>query len=71
MIYRCIDCVNRENCPENQKEYMALCDEIDNILKFDCKGGKFHCYFSLNLKCDYFVEDNINLTGECANESIL
>lgn len=48
MIYKCENCTNNEGCPENQKEYKLLCQATEAI------GKGFHCWFTLNLKCDYY-----------------
>ena len=53
MIYCCKDCINRVNCPQNQKQYQALCRKIGRLIK----KKSYHCFYSLRLKCDYFVAD--------------
>ena len=35
MIYKCTDCVNRENCPENKTQYQALSTLVEAIDKLD------------------------------------
>lgn len=54
MIYRCENCVNRHKCPENQSQYKKLCSAIEELTK----RKEFNCYYSLKLKCDYWVADN-------------
>lgn len=53
MIYKCEDCVNRVNCPEKQAGYKNLCDIVEKVDKEHYPD----CYYSLTLKCDYWVED--------------
>ena len=53
MIHHCENCINRNNCPENQKQYKALCKKIKKLIK----KKKYHCYYSLHLKCDYWIAD--------------
>lgn len=61
MIYKCEDCINNKNCIEKQKGYKKLCSEVE---KLD-KKLYFTAYYSLSLKCDYFVKDNSKEIGEC------
>lgn len=65
MIYKCENCKNRLNCPEKQEGYMNLCEAIENVNK----ANYFNCYYSLTLKCDYWVKDNETFTdiGECCS----
>ena len=64
MIYKCCDCVNRNNCSENKTQYEALSTLVEAVDKLD-KTAPFHCWYNLTLKCDYFVED----TTICQQES--
>lgn len=57
MIYKCEDCLNRNNCPENEAQYKALCKVIEAVLKLD-KEEEFHSWFELTMKCDYFVAEH-------------
>ena len=59
MIYKCENCKNRGNCPEKQEGYIKLCKDIENI----DKNSYHNCYYSLSLKCDYWVKDEATLTG--------
>ena len=53
MYYKCENCVNRYNCPENQTQYRKLCKAIDKLTK----KKKYHSYYSLTIKCDYWIAD--------------
>lgn len=53
MIYHCKTCINRKNCPQNQKQYKALCQKIKRLLK----KKKYHCFYCLRLRCDYYIAD--------------
>ena len=64
MIYYCDDCVNRFDCPENQEQYQNLVDLISGITYNINRDPKYHCYYSLKLKCDYWVKDLSLVAGE-------
>lgn len=53
MIYKCENCINNDKCPENQTQYKQLCDAIEILIN----DSDYHCYYSLNLKCDYYIPD--------------
>lgn len=60
MIYKCENCKNKSLCPYNKKGYSELCkmvEEIDRINWFDA-------YYSLILKCDYWVNEKQDI-GVC------
>ena len=59
MIHKCEDCKNRHDCPENKKQYEALCKAVEKLEK----KKKYHCWYSLKLRCDYWVGDGVS--GEC------
>lgn len=66
MVYRCKDCVNRNNCPENKEQYTRLGEATESIIhELDTKP-EYHCWFSFTLKCDYYIHDtSMNfITGE-------
>lgn len=56
MIYKCKDCLNRECCTENKAQYQALSTLVEAVNKLD-RTEPFHCWYSLSLKCDYFIQD--------------
>lgn len=60
MIHKCEDCKNRQDCPENQKQYRALCRALEKLEKKE----KYHCYYSLKLKCDYWIGDGVASDGD-------
>ena len=66
MIYKCENCKNRNNCKEKQDGYKGLCQTIEKI-DASCWSD---CYYSLTLKCDYWVEDKetYNYIGEVPYE---
>lgn len=68
MIYRCENCVNRHDCSENKSQYTNLCKVVNILINEADKLPDYRCYFSLTLKCDYFVEDtddkNYQMIGE-------
>ena len=64
MIYKCEDCVNRNNCSENKAQYTTLCKVIEAVLKLD-KEEEFHSWFGLTMKCDYFVAERRYCECEC------
>lgn len=72
MIYKCENCVSRNDCHENKSQYKTLSKAVESILKLD-EETEFHCWFSCNLKCDYFELDNATFPndsetcGGCAN----
>ena len=53
MIYKCENCKNRISCSEKQEGYKNLCKIIEKTDR-----DRWHdCYYTLTLKCDYWVED--------------
>lgn len=65
MIYKCENCSNRHNCPENKEQYQNLCNLLTTVVKEADKMPDYHCYFSFTLKCDYFVEDKETMERDC------
>lgn len=57
MIYKCENCKNRHNCCENKEQYERTCAMIGEIARAVDKSPAYHCYYSLTIKCDYWVED--------------
>lgn len=55
MIFKCENCVNRVNCPENQDGYKDLCGLVEAV----DKACYPIAYYNLTLKCDYWVEDKV------------
>lgn len=65
MIYKCENCANRHNCTScNKENYQNLCNLLATVVKEADKMPDYRCYFSLTLKCDYFVEDKETMLGE-------
>lgn len=64
MIYRCENCKNRNNCCENKEQYEHTCNIIEAVAKGLDELPETHCYFSLSLRCDYWVEDKETYIGE-------
>ena len=60
MIYKCENCQHRHDCHENKAQYKALSKVIESALQLD-KENEFHCWFGLNMKCDYFDADKTTL----------
>jgi hypothetical protein len=57
MIFKCENCTNRVNCPERQEGYKDLCRVIEAVDR-----ACYHtAYYSVTLKCDYWVEDKETL----------
>ena len=63
--YKCENCINRHNCPENQSQYKKLCSAIDKLTK----KREYHSYYSLTIKCDYWIADESTMEQEvyCCN----
>lgn len=57
MIYKCENCINRVNCVEKQKGYKDLCRLIEAVDKVCYPVA----YYTLTLKCDYWIEDKETL----------
>lgn len=53
MIYKCENCANRGYCINKIKGYKDLCNLVEAVDKV-CY---YSAYYSLSLKCDYWVED--------------
>ena len=62
MIFKCENCMNRISCPEKQDGYKNLCKLIEAVDKACCPVA----YYTLTLKCDYWIEDKETLKmGTC------
>ena len=61
MIYKCENCVNRHNCCENKEQYERTCKVVADIARAIDKTPDYHCWYSLTIKCDYWVEDKETL----------
>ena len=59
MIYKCENCKNRVNCPEKQDGYINLCRDVE---KLD-KAHYPNCYYTIDVKCDYWVKDYETYNG--------
>ena len=57
MIYKCENCKNRHNCCENKEQYERTCKTVGDIARAIDKTPDYHCWYSLTIKCDYWVED--------------
>ena len=57
MIYKCENCKNRNDCCENKEQYERTCKTVDDIARAIDKLPDYRCYYSLTIKCDYFVDD--------------
>ena len=57
MIYKCENCQNRHNCCENKEQYERTCEMVEDIARAIDRTPKYRCYYSLTIKCDYWVED--------------
>ena len=53
MIYKCVNCLNRYGCKEKQSGYINLCRDVEALNRTHYPN----CYYSLTVKCDYWVED--------------
>ena len=62
MIYKCENCKNRVDCPEKKQGYQNLCRDAELLNRTHYPN----CYYSLTVKCDYWVEDKetYNVIGE-------
>ena len=66
MIYRCEHCVNRYSCPENKEQYTKTCDIIETVAKGIDKLKECHSFYSLTIKCDYWIYDKeLNIMEDC------
>lgn len=61
MIYHCENCINKHNCPENQKQYKSLCKKIKKVIK----KKKYNCFYVLKLICDYWQPDTSDSLLSC------
>ena len=57
MIYRCENCKNRHDCPENQAQYQRTCNLIREIARALDETQNYHCYYTLTVRCDYWCDD--------------
>ena len=57
MIFSCEDCINRNNCPENKEQYERTCNTLRDVARGLDKLPEYHSYYSLEIKCDYWVKD--------------
>ena len=57
MIYYCDNCVNRNDCPENQEQYKKACQIMAATLYEIEHNPETHCFYSARMKCDYWIED--------------
>lgn len=69
MIYKCENCKNRNNCCENKEQYERTCKMVGDIASAIDKAPDYHCWYSLTIKCDYWVEDK-ETYGQTFNCSI-
>ena len=53
MIYKCENCKNCADCPEKQTGYLRLCRDAEALNKMHYPNA----YYTLTVKCDYWVED--------------
>jgi hypothetical protein len=67
MIYKCENCVNRHNCCENKEQYERTCKTVGDIARAIDKTPDYHCWYSLTIKCDYWVEDKETLSHTFAH----
>ena len=68
MIFRCENCKNRHDCPENRKQYEKTCDIISAVVRGIDKLADCHSYYSVTVKCDYFCEDKETYIGTTESE---
>lgn len=68
MIYRCENCKNRHDCPENKEQYKRTCNIISAIARGLDELSDHHCYYSLSLRCDYWYEDKETYIGTMESE---
>ena len=64
MIYKCEDCLNKNNCVENKEQYTTLCKVVESVLKLD-KEPEFRSWFSVNMRCDYFILQEVPENNTC------
>lgn len=67
MIYRCEHCKNRQDCPENKEQYIKTCDIINTVVRGIDELPECHSFYSLTIRCDYWVEDKETYSCEMEN----